>query len=72
MIIGQYIVDFCCNSKKIIIELDGSQHKQDTKLLQDKERDRFLEKQGYTILRFNNNDVDNNIEGVFEKILRFA
>ena len=63
--IEKYIVDFCCNKKKIIIELDGSQH-----LLSktDKARDSYLVAKGYTVLRFWNNDIDNNLETVLQNI----
>ena len=61
-------MDFCCNEKKIIIELDGSQHKELEHMAADKERGMELRKRGYTVLRFNNNDLDRNIEGVLETI----
>lgn len=64
-IIGHYIVDFACFENKLIIEIDGGQHSEET----DKNRTAFLQKEGHTILRFWNNDVLNNIEGVLETIL---
>jgi len=67
--IGNYIADFACRSKKLIIELDGSQHNEATNIQYDYERTKFLEEQGYTVVRFWNNDIDNNIEGVYEKLL---
>ena len=66
--IGNYIVDFCCQSKKLIIELDGGQHMSNR--FQDIERDRYLRTKGYNILRFWNNEVDSNLEGVLEKIYK--
>jgi very-short-patch-repair endonuclease len=66
--IGKYIVDFICLEKKIIIELDGWQHKEEKQERYDKERSKFLEKLGFRILRFWNNDVNNNLGGVFLKI----
>ena len=68
--IGDYIVDFICRKKKIIIELDGSQHNESENIDKDKQRTEFLENKGYKVLRFWNNEVDNNIEGVFEIIKR--
>ena len=65
--IGNYIVDFCTPSEKLIIELDGGQH-----LYQqgyDDERTAFLESKGYLVLRFWNSDVNNNLEGVWITIL---
>ena len=67
--IGIYIVDFCCFEKKLIIELDGGHHNQNEQIKNDQKRDQYLINQGYKILRFWNNDLDNNIEGVIEKIL---
>ncbi len=61
-IIGSYIADFVCREKRLIIELDGGQHNVDTNIIYDKERTKYLESKGYRVLRFWNNDVDNNIE----------
>ena len=66
--IGKYIVDFCCEDKKLVIELDGGQHFEMQS--QDMERDNFFRSQGYTVLRFWNNELDNNLEGVLEEIYR--
>ena len=60
--IGHYIVDFCAPRRKLIIELDGSQHLEQEDY--DKERTVFLESKGYRVLRFWNNEVMNNIEAV--------
>ncbi|HCR72585.1 MAG TPA: hypothetical protein DIW23_14170 [Anaerolineae bacterium] len=65
--IGNYITDFCAPSKKLIIELDGSQHLEQEEY--DAERTKFLESKGYRVLRFYNNDVMKNIEKVLEVIL---
>ena len=66
--IGNYIVDFICREKRLIIELDGGQHNEPNNIEYDKERTEFLKSKGYKVIRFWNNDVDNNIEGVFEVI----
>jgi len=63
-VIGDYIVDFCISSAKLVIELDGSQHYEPDSKEYDKQRDKFLQSQGYTVLRFLNRDVNNNFEGV--------
>ena len=60
--LGNYIVDFCCIEKKLIIELDGSQHLDLEEY--DEVRTEVLESLGYRVLRFWNNQVMNNIEGV--------
>ncbi len=66
--IGNYIVDFICFEKRIVIELDGGQHALQRD--KDKGRDSWLEGQGFLILRFWNNDVLTNIHGVMEVIIR--
>lgn len=63
--IKNYIVDFICVDKMLIIELDGGQHAGSKK---DIVRDRTLQSEGYTILRFWNNDVLENIIGVLEVV----
>jgi very-short-patch-repair endonuclease len=64
--IKHYIVDFVSFEKRIIIELDGSQHKRNRE--KDTERDRFLAESGFIVLRFWNSDVFENLEGVLEVI----
>ena len=64
--ISSYIVDFVCQEKKIVIEVDGGQHSVERE--RDFERDKWLEGQGYKVLRFWNNEVLANIEGVLEVI----
>lgn len=66
--IGNYIVDFVSFDKKLIIELDGGQHLEESNIRHDKLRDEFLRNSGYTVLRFFNNDVFENIEEVLETI----
>jgi very-short-patch-repair endonuclease len=64
--LGHYIVDFASHGLKIAIEVDGSQHAEQTE--RDAKRTRFLESNGYRALRFWNNDVLGNIDGVLEMI----
>jgi very-short-patch-repair endonuclease len=65
---GSYIVDFLSVEKKLIIELDGGQHADAN--CGDAERDVFIKGEGYQVLRFWNNDVLKNTEGVLETIRR--
>jgi very-short-patch-repair endonuclease len=65
--IDRFIADFVCADAKLVVELDGSQHA--VRALQDEERTRTLEAMGYLVLRFWNNEVVRNIEGVLEEIL---
>ena len=69
--IGAYIVDFACREKKLVIELDGGQHNESENISYDEKRTAFLESQGYKVIRFWNNEIDKNLEGVYEKILEF-
>jgi very-short-patch-repair endonuclease len=59
--LGIYFADFVCFEAKIIIELDGGQHNEDAR---DAIRDKALREMGFTVLRFWNNDVLKNLEGV--------
>jgi len=67
-IIGNYIVDFYCPKAKLVIELDGSQHFEDNVEKYDEERTKYLESLELIVLRFSNNDINNNFNGVCEKI----
>jgi len=64
--IGGYIVDFICLELKLIIELDGAQHLEAEN--KDAERTEILNKQGFKVIRFWNNDVIDNLEGVLEQL----
>lgn len=65
--LNPYIVDMAHRKAKLIIELDGSQHVEQTE--KDRERTKYLEARGWMALRFWNNEVHENVEGVVEKIL---
>ena len=60
-----------CKEKHIVIELDGGQHNEENNIICDSERTKYLEQKGYKVIRFWNNDIDNNIEGVFEELEKF-
>ena len=64
--IGEYIVDFICRQKKVIVEIDGGQHAEQEHY--DSLRTTYLEGLGYVVLRFWNNDIDFNFQGVLEKL----
>ncbi len=69
--IGNYIVDFYCPKKKLIVELDGSQHKREKDTRYDAKRTAYFENLGMTVLRFWNNEVNDNLDGVILKIEEF-
>jgi very-short-patch-repair endonuclease len=66
--IGPFIVDFASRKAKLVIELDGGQH--DWQQASDARRTRHIEAAGYRVLRFWNNDVLGNLEGVLNEIQR--
>ncbi len=63
--IGPYVVDFCCSEARLIVEVDGGQHNAEV----DGVRTAWLEDNGYRVLRFWNNDVLTNIDGVLSTIV---
>ncbi len=65
-LIGRYLVDFVCFEKRVIIEADGGQHSVETE--KDKTRDEWFHSQGFKVLRFWNNEVLTNRQGVLEVI----
>ena len=64
--IGNYVFDFCAPRRKLIIELDGSQHLEQKEY--DTERTEFLKSRGYKVLRFWNNEVLKNLDSVIREI----
>ena len=67
-VLGKYIADFYSAQAKLVIELDGSQHYEDSNVQKDAERTVFLENYGLTIIRIPNNEVNKNFCGVCEYI----
>ena len=68
-VIGSYIVDFYIAQEKLVIELDGSQHFEEKGIAEDQKRDEFLRKQGFTVLRYSNLDVNRRFSSVCEDII---
>ena len=68
-VIGDYIADFYCHKARLVVEVDGSQHYTREGTEADRRRDEYMESCGITVLRFNNIDVIQNIEGVVESIV---
>ena len=64
--IGHFIVDFICFERGVVVEADGGQHALEKE--KDEERTQWLNSQGFTVLRFWNNDILTNTEGVMEAI----
>jgi very-short-patch-repair endonuclease len=68
VLLGRYIVDFVCFEKRLIIELDGSQHTDQQAY--DENRDTWLIEQGYRVLRFWNHEVDRQYVDVLGSVYR--
>lgn len=66
--IGNYIVDFVCKERKIIIEVDGGQHNSIDIIAYDEERTKYLKSLGFKVIRFWNNEIDDNMEGIYAKL----
>ena len=63
--LGPFVVDFCCWERRLVVEIDGGQHNEEV----DRQRTEWLEEKGYRVIRFWNNDVLTNLEGVLQAIL---
>ena len=68
--IGEYITDFYCSEKKIVIEIDGDTHFNDNAVEYDRIRTEFFNLVGIKVIRFTNNEVYQNIKEVLEEIER--
>ena len=69
-VIGQYIADFYIAEKKVVIELDGSQHYMDEGRQADKERDAYFDSRGLTVLRYSNRQIHTEFDRVCTDMLR--
>jgi very-short-patch-repair endonuclease len=67
--IDHFIVDFACLSHRLIIEVDGATHGTDEEIASDSRRQRYLESQGFMVIRFSNDDVVTNADGVMDMIV---
>ncbi|MEM8918840.1 MAG: DUF559 domain-containing protein [Pseudomonadota bacterium] len=70
MPVGPYFADFLCRELKLIVEIDGYSH--DGQQAYDDKRTMDLEDHGYQVIRFSNQDVMNNVEGVVRRIAEFV
>ena len=68
--INNYTVDFYCPELKLAIEVDGNIHGYNSKVVHDKQRQREIEALGIKVLRYTNNDIIKNIEGVLQDIIK--
>ena len=68
--IGKYIADFVCMEKRLVVELDGSQHLENNNLEYDEKRTQYLNSLGYKVIRIYNNDISKNINSILEYIIQ--
>lgn len=68
--IGRFVVDFFSPNRKLIIELDGGHHNDRKSNILDIRRQKYLESLGYRVMRFWNNEIDTNLDGVIQRILQ--
>lgn len=66
--VGPYVLDFACEELKLAIELDGGQHNQPAQQKHDAARSALLQQAGWQVLRFWNNEVNENMDGVLQTI----
>lgn len=67
--VGHYILDFYCPNQRLAIEIDGGHHAEEEQQQHDNERNKYLKENDIKVIRFWNNEVLKNSEGVYEKIL---
>lgn len=67
--IGPYFADFCCREEMLVVEVDGATHSTDDEIARDARRCSFLRTRGYRMLRVNNGEVYEDMDGVLETIL---
>ncbi|PIP18174.1 MAG: cytosine methyltransferase [Parcubacteria group bacterium CG_4_10_14_0_8_um_filter_35_7] len=68
--IGPFIVDFYCPELKLIVEVDGDVHAFDKQIRKDKTREQYLKRLNFKIIRYQNNEIIQNIDGVLEDLYR--
>jgi very-short-patch-repair endonuclease len=66
--LGTYVVDFLCPAIRLVIEVDGGHHGDEATAARDKVRQDWLEAEGYRVLRFWNSEINENLQGVLERI----
>ena len=67
--IGSYIVDFYCPERLIVVEVDGDVHSEATQIVRDRNREEHLSGLGLRVIRYTNDEVLNNLEGVLEDLI---
>ena len=68
--IGPYIADFVCRAQKLIVEIDGATHETPEELAHDATRTEYLQREGYCVIRFRNEEIFGDLSPVLETIMR--
>ena len=68
--VGPYIVDFVCRKQQLVVEVDGATHSTDEELAHDNRRTELLKYEGYTVIRFQNDEILNGMDEVLTLILQ--
>ena len=71
-IIGDYIVDFACLLRSLVIEIDGEYHQTNEQIKEDAIRTEWLKQRGFTVIRFKNDEIFNNLDYVNKTIERYT
>ena len=66
--IGPYVVDFFCPAKRLILEIDGGHHNEDDTAERDRNRQQWLEGEGYRVVRFWNSEITTDLNAVLERV----
>ncbi len=67
--VGNYILDFYCPKVRLAIEVDGGQHNEEKHQAKDKDRTNYLKQNSIKVIRFWNNEIRDNLDGVLERIM---
>ena len=67
--IDRFVVDFVCLAARLVVEVDGATHNEAAAMERDVERTRIIEAAGFQVIRFQNTDIRNNLDGVLDTIL---
>lgn len=70
--IGPYVVDFVCLENELVIELDGGHHGEDKIKESDLIKQKYIESLGFKVIRFWNNEIDSNLDGVIQTLLQYS
>ena len=70
--VGNYVADFLCEEKKLVIEIDGGQHNEAENIIKDNKRTKYFESEGYNVIRFWNNEITENLSGVYDKLSKIV